>query len=221
MRGAFIVFEGIDGAGHSTHAGKLQNWIKNTMPNYRSKVIVTKEPTDGPIGAIIKLALEERIKLSPEALALAFATDRADHISYEILPKLREGYVVICDRYYLSSFAYQSVAGIDLNWLIAINSKCIRPDITILLDAPAEVCWRRIPRDRPHRELFKHPEKLENVRQAFKHIAKILVERYNEHIVIIDTEQPIESAHREVVTYVKEILERSNGKPAWTRTLIG
>jgi len=194
----------------------LKDWLEKNLPSYEFKVLITREPTNGPFGAILRLAIRGRIELSPEVMALAFAADRMDHIKTVIEPKLKEGYVVICDRYYHSSLAYQSVAGVDLRWLMDINARCLRPDLTIILDAPAEVCLRRILRDRPHWELYTELEKLERVRQTFLVLVKLLRKR-GERIVVVRTDQEVEKAHKEIVNHVKNTMEELSKHPTLER----
>ena len=138
QQGKFLTFEGLDGSGITTQSGLIKDWLEKQ--GYT--VFLTKEPTDGPIGGQIRLALTKRLDIGHNALALAFAADRMDHLDTEIVPKLK-GVIVISDRYYLSSYAYQSLTN-DSSWLMQINSRCLRPDLTILLDTPALVCKRRM-----------------------------------------------------------------------------
>ena len=210
MKGLFIVLEGIDGAGHSTHAQRLKEWLETGFPKLKGKVILTREPTDGPIGSLIRAALRGEFKIGPRALALLFTADRLEHVRTLIEPRLKEGYVVISDRYYLSTLAYQSASGVDLEWLMALNADCPRPDLTILLDAPAGVCWARIRSNRPHLELFEDPSFLEAVRQRFLELTELLREK-GERIVIVRTDRAFEEAHREVIGHVRAILFKAHG----------
>jgi len=210
VKGLFFVLEGIDGAGHSTHARRLGEWLEAEFPELRGKVVLTREPTDGPIGSLIRSALKGEFEVGPRALALLFTADRLEHVRTIIEPKLREGCVIVSDRYYLSTLAYQSASGVDLEWLMALNAGCPRPDLTILLDAPAEVCWARLRSCRSHLELFEDPSFLEAVRQRFLKLAEVLKEK-GERIVIVNTDRPFEEAHREVVEHVKAILFRTRG----------
>lgn len=114
--GHFIVLEGIDGAGTSTQAAMLGTWFRDRgLP-----VHVTGQPTDGPIGSMIRQVLTHRLVVpgitGPRALgwasmALLFAADRLDHLDACIEPNLMDGVTVVCDRYDLSSIIYQSAIG--------------------------------------------------------------------------------------------------------------
>jgi dTMP kinase len=191
-RGKLIVFEGIDGSGLSTQAGLLKDWFEKR----RFETYLTKEPTDGPIGSQIRLVLSKRLKMRPTALALTFAADRMDHLEMDIIPKINDGVIVILDRYYLSSFAYQSF-DVDLDWLMEINSKCLKPDLTFLLDVPALICKRRMTKMRWHVELYEETEKLEEVRKRFFSIIEELKKK-GENVKIIEGNRPISEIQKEI-----------------------
>jgi dTMP kinase len=152
--------------------------------------------------------------MKPTALALAFAADRMDHLETEIIPKLESGVIVISDRYYLSSYAYQSLSN-DLSWLKQINSQCLHPGLTILLDTPALVCKRRMERMRWHVELYEETEKLEVVRKNFLSVTKEL-KKNGEPIEIIDGNRPTTMVHKDV----RKAVEHSLRGFARTRPLI-
>ena len=141
-KGKFIVFESIDGAGGSTQSDCLANWLRE------KKIFVetTKEPTEGPIGSVVRQTIRNRVKIDPCVLALAFASDRIDHLTNEqdgILRSLDKGHWVISDRYVLSSLAYQSI-DYDVDWVIEINKFAIDPDVTIFIDVPVDECLNRM-----------------------------------------------------------------------------
>ena len=150
--GLFVVVEGIDGCGSTTHAKLLAKAIKNRGP----EVVLTCEPSTGPIGSLIRQVLQRRLFV-PDAtgprnfawstMALLFAADRMDHLDSTVAPALRAGSVVISDRYDLSSLAYQSVTahtGSDsIPWIRELNTQALRPDLTIVIDVPAEVAEER------------------------------------------------------------------------------
>jgi dTMP kinase len=156
--GILIVLEGVDGAGTTTQTELLCQALRSTLP-----VQATREPSSGPIGAQLRQALSGRWVTptplglrAPSAvtLALLFAADRQDHLEAEILPLLAEGVSVVSDRYYHSSVAYQSLTGAgSIEWIRELNKHARRPDLTIVLDVPADVAERRR-RARGGRELF-------------------------------------------------------------------
>ncbi|NLS45279.1 MAG: dTMP kinase [Firmicutes bacterium] len=210
-RGKFIVFEGIDGAGCTTEAVKLKNHIDSGL---KLQVHLTKEPTDGPVGGLIRSILAKRIgtlsndgvfeTLEPHSLALLFAADRLDHLEVDIEPKLDNGVVVICDRYYLSSLAYQSLH-VDIKWLEAINAKCITPDLTIFIQVPPLIAERRRNKSRWHVELYEETAKLEQVAENYLRIIEMLRKR-GQNIVIIDGNRPPREVERDIKAAVRPLL---------------
>lgn len=212
-RGTFMVFEGIDGSGVTTQSELLRNWLQKR--GY--EVFFTKEPTDGPAGAMVRLCLAKRLAARPETtlsepldaatLSLLFAADRMDHLHNDILPRLRSGVVIISDRYYLSSYAYQSLE-VDLDWVKQINSKCLKPDLTLLIDVPAEICKKRMERQRWHVELYEDVEKLERVRKNYLMVARDLVVE-GEKIEVLDGNQPMNTVHLQVLKAVRKVLSRA------------
>lgn len=167
--GKFIVLEGIDGAGKSTHARLIAQSFGGSGKN----IFITGEPTDGSIGQMARRRLRGEWECLPECLQLLFAADRACHLEKEILPRLREGIPVVSDRYFLSSLAYGAM-DCDLEWLAQINSRFLAPDLTIYLDMPAHVCAQRIINDKKSIELFERVEILEIVGQNYKKAVKML-----------------------------------------------
>jgi dTMP kinase len=145
--GLFVVFEGIDGSGTTTQA---ERWAGHLRAQ-RRLVHVTREPSGGPIGAQIRLVLTQRIALpsdgQSEVMALLFAADRLDHVASEIDPHLRDGYVVLSDRYDLSSLAYQSITAEGgaprVPWIRELNRFARRPDVTVVLDVSPDVAAAR------------------------------------------------------------------------------
>ena len=116
----FIVFEGIDGAGKSTQAGMLADRLRaDEIP-----FILTAEPSDGPTGRLIKSL---KVRPNPEEEARLFTEDRRHHVQNVIIPALKEGKTVICDRYVYSSVAYQGARGIDPAEILAENRQFVMP----------------------------------------------------------------------------------------------
>lgn len=147
--GTFVVFEGIDGSGTTT---QIQRYAAHLKANKRM-VHVTREPSAGPVGTMLRLALSHRLVLpsafEAQTMALLFAADRLDHLAAEVEPLLRDGAVVLSDRYDLSSLAYQSASarGADpaetIAWIRSLNRHARRPDVTIVLDVSPEVAEAR------------------------------------------------------------------------------
>lgn len=141
----FLVFEGIDGAGTTTQAARLVSALRER----EHSILATAEPSKRPLGVLIRQALRKEIELGHEALALAFASDRLDHWSAEIRPALDRTQHVVCDRYLLSSLAYQSLNS-PLDWISTLNGFAGRPDMTFFLRVDPEVAAaRRAQRDGP------------------------------------------------------------------------
>lgn len=203
-RGKFFTFEGIDGSGLTTQASLLKDWFEKQG----FATFLTKEPTGGPIGSQIRLVLSKRLSMEPTALALAFAADRMDHLETDIIPKVEEGVVVISDRYYLSSYAYQTF-DVDLEWLMQVNSKCLKPDAVFLLDVPALICKKRMERMRWHVELYEETEKLENVRKNFFSLSQDL-NKNGQNIKNIDGNRPASEVHRDVRATVAKAIKRTD-----------
>ena len=203
MEAKFIAIEGIDGAGTTTQAIRL----RDALIERGEKCALTCEPTRGPVGSVIRLALSGRLRLSPNdtqreesVLGLLFAADRLDHLLNEVYPALEAGSHVVTDRYYLSSFAYQS-ARCDLAWLRQLNSQCPRPTVTFLLDVDPEVCLRRIRKDRHGRDRYEKLEQLQTIRSNYLRIAEILRSE-GEQIVRIDAAKPAEAVSDEILAHV-------------------
>ena len=209
----FIVVEGTDGSGVSTQAERLEAKLRAEG----REVYLTKEPTDGPAGAMIRLVLSKRLvhpkdatvsqSFEPRALALLFAADRMDHLHSDIIPKLKIGVAVISDRYYLSSYAFQGL-DVDIEWLQKINSQCLKPDLTIFLDVNSVICYKRMQRRRWHTELFEEQAKLEEVRQNYLKVIQDLIWQ-GENIVIVDGNQPINIVHQQVFREVQKTFSKS------------
>ncbi|AHL21656.1 MULTISPECIES: dTMP kinase [Thermococcus] len=205
--GIFIVLEGIDGAGKSTQAKLLKLWLEER--GY--EVVLTKEPTDTPFGKLIrKLVLTggregiiDGAKISHEAEALLFAADRAEHVDKLIKPALESGKVVISDRYFYSSLAYQWARGLDLEWLIDLNRFAIRPDLVLLLDLPVKESMKRIRTRSIKTEFDKIVELQKKVRENYLKLA----ERFPE-IKIVNALEDVDGVHRQIVALVEALLEK-------------
>jgi dTMP kinase len=203
-KGLFIAFEGIDGSGKSTQAKLLASRLSAAG----HRVHLTFEPTDNHIGSMIRDVLKGKETADERVIAGLFVADRLDHLlneSYGMLKKLEEGYIVITDRYYFSSYAYHGTH-MDMEWVIDANSmsaSILRPTVNFFIDVPVEVSMQRILRNREHVELYETSDNLKLVREkyleAFAKLSNV------ENIQFINgnqtTEQISEDIFATVMTY--------------------
>ena len=195
MEGRFIVFEGIDGAGKTT----LIDGVSEFLASKGIDVVVTAEPSDGPIGSIIRSG---KIKdISQNAEALMFTADRAYH-TQEMLRWIESGKTVLCDRYYASTIAYQSAnldgTESDRDWLMEINRPVItEPDFTFLLDLDPEESMLRV-NGRGDTSKFEKVEYLQRVRSNYLELAR------EKNFKIINAAGTEEEVLREVITILGE-----------------
>ncbi|BDC19007.1 dTMP kinase [Acidianus sp. HS-5] len=185
-----IAIEGIDGSGKTTLAKDLVKWLEEEK---KKKTLLTAEPFTEEI---TKLIQQEGWK-DPVTLALLFSADRGVHINWIT----KQDYdIIITDRYYYSTIAYQSAMGIDKNWIIEVNKYFPKPELTILLDLPAEIALTRIKKD----DKFNFKEKLsllQKVRENYLNIAKL-----DKTIRIIDSTKSFKEVLKEAKNYVEELV---------------
>ncbi|HNL83850.1 MAG TPA: dTMP kinase [Chitinophagales bacterium] len=193
----FIAFEGIDGSGKSTQAKLLAEHL--AAAGY--KVYLTFEPTDSEMGKLIRKIFSGERPADEHVIAALFAADRLDHIlntTNGIKKKLEEGYIVICDRYYLSSYAYHSVH-VDMDWVIQLNSvsaQLLKPDFYFFIDVDVETSMQRIAASRTSTELYETSDNLRKVRENyFKAMEKL---HSNENIIIINGKQEVDIITEEI-----------------------
>ena len=183
--GSFIVFEGIDGSGKTTQIRHLMDRLKTLD----LKCYETKEPTDGPIGSLIRQYLTGQLQTDDRVMASLFAADRLDHLlnpTDGIVDKINKGIHVISDRYYLSSYAYHSVS-LPIEWVIEANSVSagiLRPTCTIFIDIDPETALARIKKSRPRTELYEVLDRLTEVRENY--LKAIALLKDTETIIIVD-----------------------------------
>ena len=201
----FIAFEGIDGSGKSTQVKLLSEKLKQEG----FKIYTTFEPTDSPIGSVIKNIFRHRIEADHRTIAGLYVADRLDHLLNKtngILKKTEEGYTVITDRYYFSSYAYQGTH-MSLDWVIQANSlsaELLRPDLTIFIDVPPEVSMQRLSEGRDMIQLYESLENLHNVRaKYFEAFDKL---KNDENIFIVDGNRSFEDIFNDVWNKVFPLL---------------
>ncbi|WNG26399.1 dTMP kinase [Cystobacter fuscus] len=211
-RGLLIVLEGLDGAGTTTQVERLAAALKAEGHS----VLTTREPSDGPVGVLIRQALTGRVvlpggagPLAPETLALLYAADRTDHLRARVLPALEAGQVVLSDRSVLSSLAYQG-ASLPMEWVEAINSHAIPADLTLFVQVSIEVAARRRAARGGPEELFDAEEKQRRISQQYE--AAIALRGAREHVVRIDGDASVEAVTAACLTRVRELFAREPGR---------
>lgn len=211
IEGHFVVLEGVDGAGTTTHTKLLADAIRSRgLP-----VHTTREPSDGPVGSLIRQVLTGRVVVpglrgvsapSAHTMALLFAADRLDHVDAEILPNVMEGVSVISDRYDHSSVAYQSVAATRdpgaIAWIRELNRHARRPDLTIVLDVRPEIAAKRRRQRYGKAELYEQDELQARLIAFYRDIEGHFP---GERIVHVDAEREIAETAEAVVRHVLEL----------------
>jgi dTMP kinase len=162
-KGSFIVIEGLDGSGKTTQAKILVRKLKQSCD-----AVFTAEPSQGKTGKFIRNRVLYGEKRSPTVVeALLFAADRIEHIHDEVMPKLEEGRLVVCDRYIYSSLAYQGSAGLSLDWIQTINENALKPDLSLFIDVNPEVVLSRLKRKKSVMENLKIQQKVREIYLKF------------------------------------------------------
>lgn len=208
--GLFVVLEGLDGAGTTTQTARL----REVLAGAGHTVHTTREPTPGPVGAVLRQALTHRLVVpgasgpkapSWQTMALLFAADRLDHLDAEILPALAAGSIVISDRYDLSSLTYQSVtappeqAASAVRWVRELNRHARRPDLTLVLNVRAEVAEGRRQGRGGAVDLYETSEVQRRLCAAYRDAEAFVP---GDVVVHIDGEEPAEAVTKALATAV-------------------
>jgi dTMP kinase len=213
-QGYFIVLEGIDGAGTTTQTERLVHALRERQ----LRALATREPTNGPIGTMIRQVLTGRIVVADDrgprapdwtTMALLFAADRMDHLDAEILPALRSGQIVVSDRFDHSSVAYQSASAQDptaVSWIQQLNARARRPDLTLVLDVPEDVAAERRSRRGQRAELYEQSAFQQRLAAFYRELERHFP---GERIAHIDGRGTPELVHAAIMAEVDALLDRS------------
>jgi len=164
-----VSIEGLDGSGKSTIIKK----VAEKLMKHNIDVLITSEPTNGPVGKLIKEYLkQQQIERDRNLEALLFAADRLWHWKNVIQPAVISGKIVITDRYLHSSLAYQSTNLIEEKWILEINKYVPDPDISVFIDVPPEICLKRLKKSGRSLSIMENIENLEVVYKRYLDLVK-------------------------------------------------
>lgn len=194
--GFFVAIEGLDGCGSSTQV----RLVTKVLLQEKVKVFSTKEPTNGPVGKLIKNVLNDKYcSLPPAAIQLLFAADWGCHLTLDIIPRLEKSELVITDRYAWSSVAYGSV-DLGTEWLFNLNKNYILPDLTIFIEVNPEVCLKRLAKEKRSLELFEEKEKLGT---AWATYHSLVTKYWWTHMAVVDGEQKRQEVTEAILARIK------------------
>jgi dTMP kinase len=213
--GQFVTFEGIEGCGKTTQIKRAGEYLKQRGINF----LITEEPGGTPIGRKIREILLNKSSLgeiSSETELLLFSAARSQHVRDVIIPALKERTLVLCDRFYDATLAYQGYGrGLDIDFIRAMNvfsSANVKPVLTFLLDLPVEIglkrAMNRISRmkkgraeDRFEREDLEFHNR---VRAAYLSLAEQDKDRFR----VINSARGIETVHQEICSHLSLFIQR-------------
>jgi len=198
-KGFLVAFEGIDGAGKTTQAKLLYQYLQNKG----LKVVASKEPTDSIYGQKIKkIAESERDSTKPLDEYRLFINDRRIHVENLIKPALQNKKIVILDRYYFSTIAYQGALGLDPKEIKKENELFSPiPEIVFLLIVPPRVGIRRIQKSRNEKpNLFEQEECLSDVAKVFDMLKE-------DYVVRLDGIDDIDVIHKKIVNVIDDVVD--------------
>ncbi len=186
VTGAFIAFEGIDGAGLTTHSTIAAQVLDKLLSGSGYGAVYTKEPTLGPIGGLIRSVLRGKADGSlsrPEVLALLFAADRLYHMTGGVdrcggvALCVSRGFTVVTDRYKYTSIAYQAGAGASEQWVEAVNSYAPPPHILVYIDVDPRVAYERVTSRGPAQLYERDVKTLSAMRDRFLKVIERIKEK--------------------------------------------
>ena len=194
-RGFFICVEGLDGCGKTTQAKILVRKLRRMGYN----TVYTAEPSHGKIGRFIKrYCLHGGKRVSSIVEALLFAADRYEHVENEIIPALKDGKIVVSDRYMYSSLAYQGAAGLSLDWIRRVNEYAVTPNLAIFIDVEPDTVIQRL---KPKKSVMENLETQRKVRKVYMKFVE------NGELVKVDGNKSKEEVAKEILSIVLNSLK--------------
>ena len=197
-KGFLICIEGLDGCGKTTQTKILVNRLKKKGYD----AIYTAEPSRGKIGSFIRrYCLHGGKRVSSVVEALLFAADRFEHVEKEVIPSLKEGKIVVSDRYVYSSLAYQGATGLNLDWIKKVNEHALTPDLAIFIDVKPEIVVQRL---KPKKSVMENLVTQRRVREVYLKF----VERGE--LVKVDGNKSKMEVAKEILSIVMRSLGKAN-----------
>ena len=208
-KGFLFVLEGIDGAGKSTQARSLRRRLRARGCD----VVSLREPTRGRYGREIRRKAKEVGSLTPDEELELFLKDRRENVERHIAPALTAGKVVVLDRYYYSTIAYQGAKGLDPASIRRVNERFApRPDLVFILDLPASAGLGRISGRKSRDVLFEREGYLRRVRRLFQGFR-------GKTVIHIDAGQDRTEIGRLILRRVLDLLEGRRAEPAERKSI--
>jgi dTMP kinase len=202
----FITFEGIEGCGKTTQISHLTSFFKKN----RRPFLLTREPGGTKVGEKIRQILlsSDNAGMEPMAELFLYVADRIQHYHQVIVPALREGKVVLCDRFADATTVYQGFGrGLDLAWIEEIHARALentKPDLTFLLDLPVEVglkrAWKRLKKDQSREDRFE--KEAMDFHQRIREGYLTLARKEPARIIVLDGMKDEQTLHREIVSHL-------------------
>ncbi|HUP19664.1 MAG TPA: dTMP kinase [Gemmatimonadota bacterium] len=210
LPGRLVAVEGVDGSGKSTQIDLLHKWLRG-----RGRKVVFSEWNSSPLVAEATKKGKRRFLLTPTTFSLIHATDFADRYERQILPMLKAGYIVLCDRYAFTSFARDRARGCDPEWLREVYGFALLPDLTLYFHLPVEVALERLMKSRTEPNWFEAGMDLGlsiDPRESFQVFQGRITENYLEMteefgLIRMDATRPIHEQQREVRDIVARAID--------------
>lgn len=195
-QGIFICIEGLDASGKTTHAHRLVG----SLLERGYAALYTTEPSSGQVGKFVRTYILQRRERVPTVVeALLFAVDRVDHVERTIKPAIKEGKIVVSDRYLYSSLAYQGATGLSLNWIEEINKFALHPDLAIYIDVPPEIVIKRLKRKK---SVMENLQTQRRVREVYIKLVK------DGRLMLINGNRPLHEVAKDVLSAVLDFLKK-------------